>query len=403
MKAHPAADIFPMITGEAYERFKADIREHGQREAIVVHDGQILDGRNRWRACTELGLTPRTKPWVGGGSVVAWVLSVNLHRRHLDESQRAMVAAHALPHFEEEARKRVGGRPAADQKPSPNLGSVSGGKAAAQAAAAVNVSRGSVESAARVVRHGAPELVQAVETGLVAVSTAADVAGGLTHDEQREVVARGEREILAAAKEIRSKRTEARREERTQKLVEIARGNAPLASGRSAVRYPLIYADPPWRYEHAESESRAIENQYPTMDLEAICALPLTEITTDDAILFMWTTSPKLEEGMRVLSAWGFTYRTCMVWDKEKIGMGYYARQQHELLLIGTRGAPPTPAPDARPASVVRIARAEHSAKPEAFYEIIERMYPALPKLEMFCRSPRAGWDVWGNQAGAAA
>ena len=82
----------------------------------------------------------------------------------------------------------------------------------------------------------------------------------------------------------------------------------------------MIYADPPWRYEHVKTESRAIENQYPTMDLDAICALPVRDIATDDSVLFLWATSPKLAEAMRVIDAWGFTYRTCMAWVKEKIG-----------------------------------------------------------------------------------
>lgn len=191
-----------------------------------------------------------------------------------------------------------------------------------------------------------------------------------------------------------------RRAERNEHLAEIARGNAPLEAPPE--RFPILYADPPWRYEHTVSESRAIENQYPTMSLDDICALPVPTVVTPDAVLFLWVTSPKLDEGMRVVRDWGFTYRTCMVWDKEKIGMGYYARQQHELLFICTRGAPPAPPPEARPASVVRIARGEHSAKPTWFYEMIERMYPTLPKLEMFCRAPRDGWQAWGNQSRAA-
>jgi N6-adenosine-specific RNA methylase IME4 len=395
MKAHEAAEIFPMMSGEAFERFKADIKEHGQREPIVVHDGLILDGRNRAKACEELGLSPLTRAWDGQGSAVAWVLSVNLHRRHLDESQRAMVGARALPIFEKEAAARMlaGTLASIDAR----------GKAAEQAAVAANVSPGSVERAAQVVRHGAPELAHAVDAGLVSVSAASVVATGLTHEEQRAIVAHGEREILAKAKEIRNQRAETRRQERVEKLVEIARGDEPLVGNATAARYPLIYADPPWRYEHVETESRAIENQYPTMSLEEICSMPLSEITTDDAILFMWTTSPKLEEGMRVVREWGFTYRTCMVWDKEKIGMGYYARQQHEFLLIATKGSIPVPPPNARPGSVVRVSRGEHSAKPVEFYEIIERMYPELPKLEMFCRSPREGWSVWGNQSKRAA
>ena len=165
----------------------------------------------------------------------------------------------------------------------------------------------------------------------------------------------------------------------------------------------MIYCDPPWRYEHIETESRAIENQYPTMALDEICALPVSEIALDDCVLFMWTTSPKLAEAFDVLRAWGFDYRTCAVWDKEVIGMGYYFRQQHELLLVATKGSPITPLPSNRPASVIRSRREEHSKKPALFYELIEQMYGELPRVELFCRSPREGWAVWGNQSQEAA
>lgn len=211
-----------------------------------------------------------------------------------------------------------------------------------------------------------------------------------------EKVKAGEMTVMEAAKEIRQVKTEQRREERLEKIVEISQGNVEL---KTDARYPVLYADPPWRYEHAESESRAIENQYPTMLLDDICALPVSDLATPDAILFLWATSPKLAESMRVIEAWGFTYRTCAVWDKQKIGMGYYFRQQHELLLVATRGSIPAPPPDARPSSVFSESRGEHSAKPAQFAEWIEAMYPTLPRMELFCRSPREGWATWGNQS----
>lgn len=206
----------------------------------------------------------------------------------------------------------------------------------------------------------------------------------------------GEMTVLEAAKEIRQFKTEQRREERIEKIAEISQGNKEL---KTDACYPVLYADPPWRYEHAESDSRAIENQYPTMTIDDICALPVAELATPDAILFLWATSPKLAESMRVIEAWGFIYRTCAVWDKKKIGMGYYFRQQHELLLVATKGSIPTPTPETRPPSVFSQCRNEHSAKPSQFAEWIESMYPTLPRIELFCRSPREGWAVWGNQS----
>lgn len=215
----------------------------------------------------------------------------------------------------------------------------------------------------------------------------------LPKEEQAVIVAKGEREILEAAKNIRAEKAKAKRAERIEKIVEISKGNTELKTDKS---YPVIYADPPWRYEHCETDIRQIENQYPTMSLDEICAINIP--ATDDAILFMWTTAPKLAEGLKVVEAWGFNYRSCAIWDKQNIGMGYYFRIQHEILLIATRGSLPTPEPANRPRSVISIKKSDHSAKPHEVAEMIETMYPELQKIEMFCRSPRKGWDVWGNQ-----
>jgi len=134
------------------------------------------------------------------------------------------------------------------------------------------------------------------------------------------------------------------------------------------------------------------------MSLDGICDLPAGRCCTDDAILFLWATSPKLAEAMRVIDAWGFTYRTCMVWVKDRIGMGYYARQRHELLLIATRGRAPTPAPADRPDSVIEAPRTKHSAKPPIVHDMIERMYPRVKLGELFARTKRDGWLCWGNE-----
>lgn len=173
----------------------------------------------------------------------------------------------------------------------------------------------------------------------------------------------------------------------------------PVAQSTAAGVYDLILADPPWRYEHVKTESRAIENQYPTMALGEICALPVSEVCADDCVLLMWTTSPKLAESLAVVDAWGFNYRTCAVWTKDRIGMGYWFRQQHELLLVATCGEPRAPEPSERVSSVLTYPRGAHSAKPTELYGTIERMFPAARKLEMFARAPRDGWAAWGNQA----
>jgi N6-adenosine-specific RNA methylase IME4 len=150
-------------------------------------------------------------------------------------------------------------------------------------------------------------------------------------------------------------------------------------------KFDVIYADPPWEYEFSVSESREIENQYPTMTLDELKRLEIP--AADNAVLFLWAPPPKLPEALEVMKAWGFRYVTCAVWDKEKIGMGYWFRQQHELLLVGVKGNYPPPPPDKRFPSVIRSPRTEHSRKPEEVYEIIEAMFPNARLSELFAVS----------------
>ncbi len=134
------------------------------------------------------------------------------------------------------------------------------------------------------------------------------------------------------------------------------------------------------------------------MPLDDLCELPVSSITTSDCILYLWATSPLLEQAMQLIKAWGFAYQSCAVWVKDKIGPGYWWRQQHELLLVATKGNPPKPAEADRFSSVLHAPRGEHSKKPEEMYERIERMYPELPKIELFARTTREGWQSWGNE-----
>jgi N6-adenosine-specific RNA methylase IME4 len=218
-------------------------------------------------------------------------------------------------------------------------------------------------------------------------------------DVQAIIEAHGERRILQAASEIRAERSELRHAERIARLVAISGGNSPLPL---QCQFPILCADPPYQYEHLPiGENRIVENHYPTMPLDEICALRVSELATDDALLFLWIPEPLLlSAAPRIFAAWGFEHRSGLVWDKQALGMGFYVRQEHEHLLIGTRGDMPTPLPANRPPSIIHAPRREHSRKPDEAYEVIERMYPGLPRIELFARGPaRPGWAVWGNEA----
>jgi len=183
----------------------ADIEQRGQMVPIVVHEGMILDGRNRYKACLAACKEPRIVEWGGeGGSPTAYVISLNLKRRHLDESERSMVAGRALPMFEQEARARqVGSLKHGASSVGSNLSQRGErGRSAEKAASLVNVSRSSVENAAKVLRDGAPELVAAVDRGEVSVSAAAALARK-PKDEQVAVVSAGPKQVKKVAREIR--------------------------------------------------------------------------------------------------------------------------------------------------------------------------------------------------------
>ena len=134
------------------------------------------------------------------------------------------------------------------------------------------------------------------------------------------------------------------------------------------------------------------------MKTDDISALPVKDIAAKDAGLFIWTTNAHLEEALKVISAWGFTYKSNMVWAKDKIGLGYIFRTKHETLLFATKGNFRAPKPADRLDSVVYAPRRRHSQKPDEVYEYIERMYPRLSKLELFARNTRPGWFSWGNE-----
>lgn len=163
-------------------------------------------------------------------------------------------------------------------------------------------------------------------------------------------------------------------------------------------KYRVIYADPPWSYNDRQDTGMlgGAVKHYTTMPLDDICELPVP--CADNAVLFMWVTSPLLEDSFKVINAWGFKYKSSFVWDKVAHNMGHYNSVRHEFLLIATKGSC---TPDVKRLfdSVVSIERTEHSRKPKEFRDMIDTLYPTGNRLEMFAREAPDGWDVWGNMA----
>jgi hypothetical protein len=199
---HPLAELFPPMSDVEFATLVADIKENGLRDPIIVHEGMVLDGRNRYRACLEIGIEPMTRPWDGKGTPLDFVVSRNLVRRHLDDAQRAAVSARIAN------IKRGGDRRSENFKP-PIGGLIDRDDEAGlvgieRAAELMNVSVRSVERARAINQRGAPELQAAVMGGGVSLS-AAEAVSCLPHDEQREIVSQGPAAIAKAAKVVKAK------------------------------------------------------------------------------------------------------------------------------------------------------------------------------------------------------
>jgi N6-adenosine-specific RNA methylase IME4 len=165
-------------------------------------------------------------------------------------------------------------------------------------------------------------------------------------------------------------------------------------------KYEIIYADPPWHYggQKMLSGSKA-ENHYPTMKLSELKALPVQSITDDNALLFMWSSSPHLDQAIELMKAWGFSYATvAFVWDKVRPVSGFYTMSQCEICLVGKKGKIPQPRGVRNALQFLSEKKGRHSAKPTEVRTRIENMFPHQKKLEMFARETVVGWDAFGNE-----
>ena len=165
------------------------------------------------------------------------------------------------------------------------------------------------------------------------------------------------------------------------------------------MKYKLILADPPWAYRNKKtggSLKSGSAQKYKVMELRDICELPVGNIADKDCVLFLWATAPLLPEALKVMGAWGFKYKSILVWRKVmSLGLGYWFRGQVEFLLLGVRGK--VKAFRCQRANWIQTKVRAHSQKPEEFYEMIESLGIG-PKVELFASEEREGWDCIGDK-----
>ncbi len=173
-------------------------------------------------------------------------------------------------------------------------------------------------------------------------------------------------------------------------------------------RFKTILADPPWQFQNRTGKMAPEHkrlSRYPTLNLQKIKDIPVHQAAEDNAHLYLWVPNALLAEGLAVMEAWGFTYKTNVIWEKVRKdggpdgrGVGFYFRNVTEIILFGIRGSMRTLQPGRRQVNIIRSRKREHSRKPDEQYSIIEECSPG-PYLELFGRGSREHWVTWGNQA----
>ncbi len=415
LPAHALADAYPMMSATELKSLAEDIRIQGNHDAIVLYirpDGflGLLEGRNRRLAALKYGDDPdltygdkeNTRPPTGfeqlrcvmyeGDDPDSFIFSKNLKRRHLNPSSQALFAAAYVEHLESRRKKGL---------------AVPKGRPRDIAASQSGVSPRTVQSAMAVRKTGSEKLLAQTMAGTVAVSTAADIAS-LPKQEQDLVVARGDEEILEAAKKIRKKK----REKRTKERLDLAafKAEAPKLDSFPC-RYLIVCPDFPWEQSDMGSsvDSGASSHVYPKMSDQEIMDYPIPELSADDSLLLLWVPVTVLADGLghRCVKNWGFEVRTIMGWDKNPggglkcAGGGFWTTQDLEFLMVCVRGDFPCIPTDFRLPSPLRLKKEKrHSAKPDFFYDRIREAYPGVECLELFGRKPRKGWTVAGNEVG---
>jgi len=381
--------LIPPLTDDEKRLLEQSIVAEGCRDPLVAWGDVLIDGHNRYEICTRRGVPFKVvrRDFTDRSEAREWIIRNQLGRRNLTPEQRAYLIGKQYEERKKPAHGREGRTFSDPQSEVP--------KTTAEIIAEENkVGRATVERAAKFARAVdtiAANVGEEVREKILtrdAPLTAKDVqrVAQLEPEKQKAII---EKVLSGEAKSV----VDARRLVKKETVKEVA-----PPSGK----YRVIYADPPWSYGDKLTEGYgSAENHYPTMSIDELCALPVEGLADDNAVLFLWVTSPMLEDCFRVIRAWGFKYKASFVWDKVKHNMGHYNSVRHEFLLICTRGSCTPDVPKLFD-SVQSIERTEHSRKPEEFRQIIDTLYPHGKRIELFARRPAPGWEVWGNEPGLA-
>jgi N6-adenosine-specific RNA methylase IME4 len=365
-------NLIPALSVEEFKQLEENCLAEGIRDAIITWHGYIIDGHNRYEIATkhELKYESIEKSFDSEDDVKEWMIHNQFGRRNLSNYQRSVLALELESVFSARAKEQQGKRTDICQM-SDKSKSIDTKKELAKVA---NVSHDTIAKVKVIQATATPEVKAKLSTGEVSIN---QVYQDIKKEEKKET-------LLQKIEEIKTKI-------KNENLIELNK------------KYHVIAIDPPWAYgekggftsDDYDAKSNRGVVDYPTLSIEQIKKIELPE--AKDCVLFLWTTHAFLKDSFEILESWGYNYKATLVWDKVKMGLGRTVRMQIEFCLIGIKGNPIINGNSER--DIITESRREHSRKPEAFYEMVDRMCIGN-KLDYFSRQNRINWDHYGAEQG---
>ncbi len=373
--------LIPALTAEEFKQLEQNCLDEGIREKIITWNGFIIDGHNRYEIATRWNLEYETeaKRFKDENEVKEWMINNQFGRRNLSNYQRSVLALELESVFKEKAKESKIEKITHFRNTNELLPMLAKPDTRKEIALIANVSHGTLDKVKVIKAKASEEIKAKLSTGEVSINQA----------------------YQDIKKEEKKEEQKVKKQEYEVRVETVTKNEFKVDIFNTENKFRIIYADPAWSYNDKQDTAQlgGAAKHYDTMSVSEICSLPVKEISEKDSVLFLWVTSPLLEDAFTVIKSWGFKYKTSFVWDKVKHNMGHYNSVRHEFLLIATKGSC---VPDNKKLydSVQIIERNNnHSEKPIEFLNIIDDIYTYGNKLEMFCRNIKKDkWYGWGNE-----
>ena len=354
--------LIPPLSAEERAGLEASIVAEGCRDAIVIWNGTIVDGHNRYEICRNHGIGFRTeaREFPAREAVILWIIENQLARRNISDYSRVSLLLKkeeiiAQP-AKENQRVRKGNQPGATRPKSDKLP----------------------------VRNTAKTIAKIAGVGRTRVAQVQKIEEKAT-EEIKEKLVSGELSINDAYKKVRAAEKSEQKQLAFDAIQSLTEPNG---------RYHVLVVDPPWQYgKRAEDPTHRGRCLYPTMVIDDVCAMEIP--AEDDAVLWLWTTNAFMHEAYHVLDSWGFEPKTILTWVKDRWGTGDWLRGQTEHCILAIKGKPVVKSEGV--STVLEAPLRQHSRKPDEFYDLVDEMCPGR-KIDIFSREAREGWDQWGAE-----